>query len=179
MCVLTCACDSMPLFKGPVRVLDRVLTSLEKLMCNITFPISSNFSVVSTLLWKIEILCFGKWSLSSLFFYCVCMWKSFPALFYIICGSASECCFTPVILLLFKLDSHHNDELHWPTLFPALNLMESGLMDHIDLLSNLHLQRWVGWWVSKCFNIHCPSSLPNHMGFLLCQKIYKDLVYFK
>ena len=34
-------------------------------------------------------LWFGKWKLSSLMFYCcVCMWKTFPALFYVICRSA-------------------------------------------------------------------------------------------
>ena len=34
---------------------------------------------------------------------CACMWKTFPALFYIICGSASGWSFAPIILLHVSL----------------------------------------------------------------------------
>ena len=92
---------------------------------NVIFPISSNFSVVSTLLIKIEILCFTKRKLSSLmFFCCVCMWKTFPALCYIICGSAGGHSFKPIILLHIS--------------FCPINFCSSKILSVSDLPSKIH-----------------------------------------
>ena len=43
----------------------------------------------------------------------------------------------------------------------------------------LHRRRWLGRWISKSFDVHRPSSSPNHVSFLLCRKRCKDQVSFK
>ena len=70
----------------------------------------------------------------------------------------------------FKLGSHSGDEHHLPPSSPVINLV--GTIE--GLLLNLHLRRWLGRWISKSFDIHRPSSSPNHMNFLSCRKRCKN-----
>ena len=49
-----------------------------------------------TMMWELKLF-------SLMFYCCVCMKKTFPSLFYIICGSASESSFAPIILFRVSL----------------------------------------------------------------------------
>ena len=56
--------------------------------------------------------------------------------------------------------------IHCPPSSPVINLV--GAIE--GSLSNLHCRRWLGWWISKSFDIHRPSSSPNHMSFFYVGK---------
>ena len=70
------------------------------MMYNIISSISSNFPIVSTLVWEIEILYFGNWKLSFLMFpCCVCMQKSVSQYYFLsFVDPLLSVVFTPTIL---------------------------------------------------------------------------------
>ena len=68
-----------------------------------------------------------------------------------------------------KLGSYRGDKLHRPPSLPDINV---GTINGSS--SNLHRRRWVVQRISKSFDIHRPSSSPNHGSFLLCWKRCED-----
>ena len=69
-----------------------------------------------------------------------------------------------------KLGSYRGDKLHRPPSSPETNVVGNTNGSS----SNLHRRRWVLRWISKSFDIHCPSSSLNHASFLLCWKRCED-----